>query len=391
MPRHRRRSPVSGRHAVYNVLYAFSRYSTHHHQGVARCARQFGWHLNSETAYYGRIPRGWRGDGIVCLLDDDDELVQFVCHAEVPTVDIACFRNDVPLPRVCGDQAAVGRLAAEHFLERRFQHYAWFSSKLNVVVRERMRGFTDTLAKAAFRCEAWTCPKRARTRDDEWSAKRHYLVDQLRHLPKPIAVFAFHDVDAVSVLDACAEAELTVPDDVAILGVDNDPLICETVRVPLSSVNHDLERIGYEGGCLLQRLMEGEPPPDAPLVIPPRGVTTRRSTDVLAVSDAVVRRALIHMGENSRRPLEKTKIAEVAGVSVPQLERSFRACLGNSVTVEIAKVRLRRARELLTQTSLSMADVAVEAGFTSAHYFNNVFHNATGTTPLTYRRKYRAE
>ncbi len=373
-----------------NVLLALDRYNPRLHQGVARFAGRHNWHLNAEMAYFGRLPLGWQGDGILTLLDTDEELVAFVRAARVPVVDLSVIRQEVVLPRVVGDHYLIGCLGAEHFLERGFRHFAWVSTLDDAVTRLRLRGFEETLAKAGFTTESWILQLQAGARGDEWSAKCEFLERGLKAIPKPAAIFCFRDADAASVLDVCADAELAVPEEVAILGADNNVLICESVRVPLSSVNHDLEGLGYEGAALLHRLMQGQRAPKRPKVIPPKGITVRRSTDVLAINHEPTRRALQFLQENYSRQIGAEEAAAASGLSRRQLERAFREHLGRSVSDQLAFVRLLRAKELLTRSDLPAADVAAQAGFNTPQYFNNVFRQATGLTPRRFRLQFQA-
>ena len=373
-----------------NVLLALGRHSPKIQLGVARFAGQHFWHLNAEMAYVRRLPRGWKGDGIITALDDQEELVEFVQAAGVPVVDVSIIRQEVRLPRVVGDQYFIGRLGAEHFLERGFRHFACFSIADDAVTRLRLRGFSETLAKAGFTSESWIFKTRPRSRRDEWTLKCEFLVRRLESIPKPAAVFAFRDADAANVLDAADDAKLAVPEEIAILGTDNNEMICESVRVPLSSINHDLEGIGYEGAALLHRLMQGAPAPKHPRLIPPRGLTIRQSTDALAVHHEPTRLAVKFLHAHYQRRNSPDGAAEVSGLSRRNLERSFRQHLGRSVSDYLAALRLARAKELLLRTNLPIADVAAQTGFSTQQYFNNVFRQAAGNTPRRFRLQRRA-
>jgi LacI family transcriptional regulator len=229
-------------------------------------------------------------------------------------------------------------------------------------------------------------PEVTRRKQDEWTVKRDWLVKRLHSIPKPAAIFAFNDLEAVNVLDACLTAGIEVPEKVAILGVDNNPAICESVRVRLSSVNHDLEGLGYAGAGLLDRLMRGEKAPKQPILIPPRGITERRSTDALAIGNDGVRKALEFLRTNYPRLIGPAEAADQAGVPRSHLESEFRRLFHHSMRAELARIRLQRAKEYLLETELPVADVAARTGFNTAQYFNNVFRRATGLTPLNYRR-----
>lgn len=372
-----------------DVLLALGRYNPKMHRGVARFAGQHNWHINAEMAYFGQLPHGWKGDGIITLLDVQEEIIDFVLAARVPVVDLSVIREDVPLPRVVGDHRLVGCLAAEHFLERGFRHFAWFSTMDDAVSRLRLAGFRQTLARAGFACESWFFQRRPLERRNEWAGKCAFLERRLKTMPKPAAVFAFHDADASNVLDACADAALAVPEEVAILGVDNNELICESARVPLSSVNHDLEGVGYEGAALLHRLMLGGRPPKRPRLIGPKGVTVRRSTDVLAINYQPARQALQSLQENYQKRTVIDDAVAASGLSRRNLERAFRQHVGRSLSEQLATLRLSRAKDFLLQTKFSATDIAAQVGFTTPQYFSNTFHKAFGVTPRRFRLRHQ--
>lgn len=370
-----------------SVLLALSRYSASTHMGVARYACEHNWHLNCEMAFTGRLPEGWRGDGIIAVLDKREEVADFVQRAKVPTVDLSVIRPEIKVPRVSGDHYAIGQTAGELFLERGYQHYAWFSTHDDPASRLRKQGFFDAVKSQAVTAESWIFPPAVRRKQDEWTVKSEWLIKHLRAIPKPAAVFAFHDAEAANVLDACLLGGIDVPEEVSILGVDNNPVICESVRVHLSSVNHDLEGLGYAGAALLDGLMRGEKAPKNPVLIPPRGVTLRRSTDALAVEHDAVRKAVEFMRKNYPRLIGPEDAAEEAGMPRVQLEAEFRKLFHHSMRKELARIRLQRAKEFLLGTELPVADVAARTGFNTAQYFNNVFRRETGYTPLNYRRE----
>lgn len=368
-----------------NVLLALGRYNPNTHRGVARFAGRHNWHLNAQMAYSGQLPSGWSGDGILTLLDAQEKLVEFVRAATVPVVDLSVIRQEIVVPRVVGDHYLIGSLAAEHFIERGFRYFAWFSPFNDAAAQLRLRGFKETLARAGAACESWFFDSHPGLPRDEWTDKCEFLECRLKNMPKPVAVFAFCDVDAANVLDACNKVGLSVPDEVAILGVDNNELICESVRVPLSSVNHDLEGVGYEGAALLHRLMQGARPPRGVKLIPPKSISVRQSTEVLAINHELTRRALQFLRENYHRSIGAEAVAAACNVSRRRLDISFHQHLGRSISEQIAALRIIRAKELLLKTSLPAADVAAETGFNTPQYFNNIFRKATGLTPRRFR------
>lgn len=370
-----------------SVLLALSRYNPGTHMGVARFASQHNWHLNCEMALTGRLPEGWRGDGIIALLDEREDVANFVKRAQVPTVDLSVIRPDIRVPRVSGDHMAIGQAAGELFAERGFQHFAWFSTHDDPASQARQNGFFRSVKSQAITTESWVFPERTRRKLDEWTVKSEWLIKRLRSIPKPAAVFSFHDGEAANILDACMLGGINVPEEVAILGVDNNPMICESVRVHLSSVNHDLDGLGYAGATLLEKLMNGGKPPTKSILIPPHGITERRSTDALAVTHKPVRSALEFMRGNYAKMIGPDDAAAAAGMPRAQLENEFRKWFHHTMRHELARIRMQRAKELLLGTELPMADIAARTGFNTAQYFNNVFRKENGLTPLNYRRE----
>ena len=369
-----------------NILLALGRYDYRTHRGVARYAGQHQWHLNCEMASTGRLPRGWRGDGIITAMDVQNDLLRFVATAKVPVVDISLNRQDLAFPRVVGDHYLIGKKAAEHFLERGFRHFAWHAEENNVVSRLRWQGFSDTLALENATCQSWVWKPALHHRSDQWLAKSHWLAQKLLASKKPIAVFAFCDAEAANVLDACLQSNLSVPDEVAIMGVDNNDVICECLQVPLSSVFHDLERVGYESAALLDRILRGEAVPSQPILIPPKGVVARRSTDVLAVHHEPSRKALKFLRENFRSRIGVGDAVKASGIPRRSLDKAFRQEMGRSIIEELTRIRINHSKELLSHSEISIAEIAAASGFNTPQYFNRIFHGLTGMTPRKYRQ-----
>jgi LacI family transcriptional regulator len=372
-----------------SVLLILGRYLHNAHRGVARYAGKHHWHLNASMANTTVIPKGWQGDGIITALDQRADLVQFVRNAREPVVDLVLMRPEINLPRVIGDHEMIGQLAAEHFLERGLRNFAWFSHRAGNAERLRHEAFAATLARHGFTTEKLIWSEHDQDEYASWRQMRKWLGAALKALPKPIGVFAFNDYEASDFMDACLFHGYSVPEDVALLGVDNNELVCDCQAVPLSSVNHDQERIGYEAAALLERLMNGKPPPKQPMLVPPRGITQRRSTDMVALNHPEVRKALLFLRENFHRSIGTNEVAEAADLSRRGLEKAFKQQLNRSVHEEIRRLRLNHVKDLLLYSDMSVIDIAAQTGFTHAQHLNNVFHNATGWTPIRFRRIHR--
>ncbi len=358
--------------------------------GVARYAREHHWHLVADMIYTARIPIGWRGDGIISFIGYRDDLADFVMSAPMPKVEISLVRSDLNLPRVEGDSEMIGRLAADHFLERGFRNFAWAPLIDDVVNAERYRGFANRLAREEFWCSplppAITCDAARGTQD--WMGRRRHLVRELRRLATPLAVFGYNDCVAADIIDACEDAGLLVPEAVAVMGVDNDAILCECVPVPLSSVCHDLEGMAYQAAALLDRLMGGKRPPKHVIRVPPKGLVARRSTDMLAVENLQVAKALRYVRDHYQNPLLGVDdIVAATNASRRTMEKAFRSELRRSINEEVVRVRIDRIKDLLTTTDRTASDLASACGFSRPNHFFRSFRQRVGVSPRQYRLK----
>jgi len=359
-------------------------------KGAARYAREHHWHLVTDMIYTAKIPLGWNGDGIISFIGYREDLANYILTSKIPTVEISMVRCDLALPRVEGDNEMIGRLAAEHFIERGFRNYAWAPFMDDVVNTERHHGFGARLAQNGLTCHVLPAANSQGGGGStlDWAQRRKILIRELRSLPKPLAVFGYNDCVAADIIDACEVAGLAVPESVAVLGVDNDTILCECLRVPLSSVCHDLEGMAYQAAALLDRMMKGCKPPKLPLRIVPGGVVTRRSTDILAVENLAVAKALRYIADAYADPkLSVNEIASAAGISRRPLEKAFRKHLNRTINEETLRLRIAKARELLGSTAITVAEIAAATGFDSPHHFYRCFRYRCGMTPRAYRRQ----
>ena len=361
--------------------------------GIARYARQHGWQLTILDRI-ARQPKGWKGDGVLVTLRDNPQIVAFVKalrRRKVPVVDLTFNHPELQLPRVSGDHFAMGQLARRHFEERNFRHFAWFSTNWLNVHKLRYDGFNSSTPplphSPTFR---WVFAEESPPdRLDDFAWFDRWLGGKLRAAPKPLALLAYDDADAARALGACLAAGLSVPGDVAILGIGGDRLICENQPVPLSSIEHDQGRTGYEGAELLDRIMDGEPPPAKTVLIPPRGITVRASTDLMATGSPVVRRALEFIRENMSSPIGLDQVAAGAGTSRATMSRLFEQEFGRTVGKEILRQRMDLAKKLLSDDAHSISEVAYRTGFCNPAYFTNTFRRETGLTPKAWRNTVR--
>jgi LacI family transcriptional regulator len=320
------------------------------------------------------------------------DLAESLIATRKPVVNVSGVLPDLPLPRVGVDHVAVGRLAASHLLDRGFRHFGFVGYPDHAFSVGREVGFRTRVEEAGCRIDSY------HQRDSEhrdptglWEWDDH-LRRWLAGLPKPIGILASHDIQGVKLSEACRQAGLRVPEEVALVGVDNDDLLCELSRPALTSVALPAKRIGFEAARLLDRLMT-QPSSGTErrfVLLAPVGVVTRRSSDVLAMDDVEVAAAIRYIREHAHEPIQVKDVLAEVPVSRRTLERRLRAALGRGVWEEIRRVHMERGKLLLADTDMSMSEVGRHAGFSDSRQLSVVFRQETGLTPTEYRRQFRA-
>ena len=365
-------------------------------QGIARFAKSHGWHLTIVDRL-ARFPRGWRGDGALVTLRGNAETNRFVkglVRDGIPVVDLTYNHPEIRLPRVSGDHMAFGRLARQHFEALNFRHFAWFSSEWTHVHELRFQGYAlGTGPSDGTVPVKWVWSEIVQeSKIDDWPLFVRVIGKKLRTVPKPFAVLTYDDADAARVLSAALEAGFKVPDEIAIMGIGNDRVICENQAVPLSSVDHDLDLNGYEGAVLLNKLMSAQSGnPATPssmnqtILLPPRGIVVRKSTDTLATTDPTLTLALGEIAKRLPTSFGVNEIAAALKVSRSHLDQLFAEKFSRSVGREIARQRIEKAKKLLIETNSPMKEIAALCGFCNAGHFTNTFRKATGVTPKSWR------
>jgi LacI family transcriptional regulator len=354
--------------------------------------------------YLNRWFRDWSPDGFICQIYSD-HLAKVYRETGKPVVELFESRGASEFPRILPDDVATGELAAKHFLERGFRHFGFFGVPWMRWSREREAGFRAEIERT-FRARAEAAGN-GDSSSNNFTFASYSVADAvaraafgdslkqraaamgawLKSLPKPLAVLAANDLWGSELVQAAREQGLNVPDDVAVLGVDNEELLCEIAHPPLSSIRLGGEQIGRAAVALLGQLLQGKTPKQPLQRIPPMGIVTRQSTDVLAVEDPDVAAAIRHIRRHAVEGLSVKQLLDSIAVNRRTLERRFVSVLGHTPLDEIRRVRMERAKALL-QTDLPIYDVAARCGFATPEYLATSFLQATGTTPTAYRRQF---
>jgi LacI family transcriptional regulator len=334
----------------------------------------------------------WSGDGIISRASTPRN-AQRVLRTGLPTVDLNDQVRNLGLPQIHSDHAAIARMAAAHLMDRGFKHFSFFGFPIFEWAVRRGEAFAQCVREAGHTFHENTITPRVSWGHQQasWQEEIKQVARWLRKLPKPLGMFAGNDTRGKQLLDACRLARVAVPEEVAVIGVDNEEIACKLSLPPLSSVIPDAFRIGYEAAAMLSLLMSGRKAPEHVMYIPPLGVATRQSTDVTAIPDPRVASAMSFIRENACRGISVDDVVEHVLVSRSVLQQLFRQILGNTIHDAITSLRIQRAKQLLTETDLSLTAIAERTGFAYDSYLSTVFHRETGRTPSAYRRDFASD
>jgi len=329
--------------------------------------------------------KDWKGDGILAQVGTDS-FAALLEKLNVPVVNLRFTEQPVRFPHVGLNHVAVAVMAAQHLLSLGLKHFAFFGSApgANAGLDERARAFASEIKTAGYSCETFTPTSRSSQID--WEGGQAKLSKWLRSLPKPIGLMASNDERGQLVLDACRRSGIVVPDQVAVIGVDNDELLCELSIPPLTSVDVNGDYIGFEAAAALDALMAGQSLSSSSTLLNPRTVVTRRSTDVIASEDPEVNRAVSFIRQHGGRPISVVDVLRHVNMSRASLQQRMKRVLGHTIHEEIEHVRLERVKRLLVESDLTIKQLTLQTGFSSVQYMTRVFRAAVGETPASYRR-----
>lgn len=333
--------------------------------------------------------KSWRGHGILARINDR-RTAEIIRRSGIPAVDLRFAVPNLGMPAVGIDNATVVQRAVDHFLDRGHTRFAFCSYPRGVSpwMDLRCRLFQERVAAFGFGCEVFTGKGRQMGRWS-WEHDQQQLADWVRRLPKPIAVMACNDDRGLQLLDACRRADARVPDDVSVLGVDNDEFMCGLATPPLSSIDINLEGVGYRAAELLDRLMRRGLSPAEPVLLPAGEVVSRQSTDGLAIDDPDFSAAVRYLRQHACQPVRMRDVTLATGLERRTLERKMKQLLGRSPKDELLRIQIDEAKRLLLSTQLSIKAVAVRTGFRNSRYFSKVFRNRVGLAPGQFKHSQR--
>lgn len=336
----------------------------------------------------------WNPHGMILHYNDEEiGFVSLVEKAGIPIVNISGHWAFNTPPKVHPDDRAVGQLAAEHLLECGLRNFCYIGHAECEYSRQRHAGFSEAIAAKGHSCHIYTMPAlsggRAVNPAGHWQHQRFCVGEVAKSLPKPCGVLCANDVWAREVIWSCKRGGVVVPDEVAVVGVNNDELGCLTCAPPLSSVDVWPQEVGRQAAILLAKMMDGEPAPSAPILIQPKGVVARQSSDMTAVDDQQIANAIQFIRDNAAKPMRVGDVLSNVPVSRRALERGFARLLGRTPADEITRVHVEQAKRLLSETDLAMPGVAARSGFSSQALLSVVFKRQTGMRPTDYRRQFR--
>jgi LacI family transcriptional regulator len=318
----------------------------------------------------------------------EPERIEEIVRCGVPGICAPVTRRTVDgFINVIMDNEAIGRLGAEHLLQCGFRHFAYCGFKGIYWSSKRCEAFCDRIAEAGHACYPYEPPK-GKGAQALWEKEEPLLIEWIESLPKPVGIMTCNDDRSQHVLDACHVARVHVPSEVAIVGVDNDEFVCRLANPPLSSVCLNPEKLGYRAAQMLDRAMTRRGRAGGEIIGSPTHVIARSSTNILLVEDAEMARAVRFIRENADRPLQVDDVASAVGMSRRTLQHRFTHSVGRSVHSQILRERVNRITQLLVETDLTVAQIAVRLDFSSAKQLDRVFTRLQGIPPTAYRSRY---
>lgn len=362
-------------------------------QGIGTYARPFKpWLVRIASNEPERLSEieSWRPTGMIIHCGSKD-LYPAVRQLGCPVVNVSRGLKDSEFLTVGIDDCEVGQLAAKHLIDRGFKNLAFCGDMTRAYAIDRGDGFREQCKVSGVTCHEFEWPMAFSCdnpiRDGQSDKAQESLRAWLTHLPKPVGVFAYQDYLGFTLSEICRQIGLTVPEQIGLVGADDDEMVCQFAYPQLSSVHSPMEQVGFEAAQALDAMMRGDTVKEKSILFSPTTVITRRSTDITTAADPTVSRALVFIRDNADKPIQVEDVLDEVAISRRSLEHKFKALLNRTPLAEIHRVRIEQAKRLLTETELTIARIAERSGFSSTSQMNMVFRRNTGRSPREFRRR----
>jgi LacI family transcriptional regulator len=361
-------------------------------RGIDRYVKEHvPWSLYLEPRALGTLPppwlNRWKGDGIIARISEP-KIAEVILNVDLPTVNLSSAMPDLKFPVIESSPRTQARMAARHLLERGFQNFAFCGDggQFNNWSL-RVEGYFRAFLRHAGRSGMTIADRYLGKNRHDWETEQESLAEWIARLPKPIGVLAINDPTGLRVLEACQRAGVMVPEQLGVIGLENDDLVCSMTDPPLTSLMLNSQQVGYQAAELLDNLMAGKDAPNRIISVEPIGIVTRQSTDIQAHPDEVVAKAIRFIRNRACEGINVEDVLQEVKVSRSSLDRRFKAALGRSPHEEIVRAQLKVAMQLLAETELNLLDIAIKTGYNHPEYMGVVFRRELGITPGEYRRQ----
>jgi LacI family transcriptional regulator len=363
--------------------------------GIGKYSQLHGpWTFEWDLSLYEKNPKEQKYpirerevDGIIISDVPSQRIYDAVSALGIPTI-VRSVNQPVPhLPNILSNNNMIAVMAAEHLMSQGLKHYAYVGFDDLLWSQQRKEGFIRRLQTAGFEPYVYQQPKLHVQR--LWREEKHYMANWLATCPRPLGIMSCNDDRGVQVTGACKLAGLCVPGDAAIIGVDNDEIVCKLNNPPLSSIARSFEIAGYQAAELLEKLITGQQVDDKTIVVNPTHVVTRQSTNILAIEDDDVKEALSFIRQNVKNMIQVDDVLRAVAMSRRGLGEKFKKIVGRTIHKEIVRMRVDHIANLLLETRFSISKISEQLGFSNCDHMSCYFKRQMGITPLEYRKQNR--
>lgn len=364
-------------------------------KGISRYSKEHGPWVFCRMPLFQRETKGmegifewakeWGADGIIGQIYNDPKVTLFK-EAGIPIIAQDFIERFKGIPNITGDHKEAGRLGAEYFLKKGFKNFAFYGFRNIVWSRERAEGFEERIKEAGY--EVHFFEKDKLDSGNIWYYKPSPLSQWLKSLPKPIALMACDDNQGQHVTEACRHSEIIIPQEVAVLGVDNDEMVCELSDPPLSSIAQDAENGGYQAAKLLEHMIKNGADNFYDIVVKPTQIVTRQSSDIYATNDQHIATVLKYIHLNLEKPIQVNDVVKQVPLSRRTLEKRFQEITGYPIYKYIFNLRMEKLSTKLLETDMNVFEIAIDLGLTDSKNISRQFKQLKGCTPSEYRKKH---